>query len=732
MRRASILAILFSCAAAVFALRAAQHSGEPAPPLGFTPASGRAQFEVERRFAAAISTERIGEFHRMLTRERHVAGTPAGHAVAERIAERLRGFGLTTEIRSYEAYLSHPVRVRMSLVRPVRRELPVREPADARDPLSRHPGLGPGFIAYSASGRVRAPVVYVNYGTPADYAALEAARVSVRGAIVLARYGRVHRAVKVHTAEERGARGILIYSDPADDGFAQGLEWPAGPWRAPWMLQRGNAKYSWHWHGDPLTPLMPATRDAARLKPADAPTLPKIPAVAIAWSAAEPILRALSGPAAPRGFQGALPFTYRAGPGPAEVELDVEMDSGLKAISNVVARLEGADEADRWILLGTHHDAWTFGGADPGSSAAVILEVARVLGELRRTGWKPRRTIVFGFWDAEEFGLIGSTEFAEEFADELREKAIAYINSDLYLAGFLRAGGTASLRDFVSDVAGSVAHPAGDGSLYDAWCEQVWRKLSPAEKRRRGTRCEVELDPLGSGADFVPFQTFLGLPTLSLEFGFESGYSYGAYHSNYDSREYFEKFGDPGWRYGRALSELIGRTAMRLAAADVLPLRFRDTAAKLRQYVEGFDEENADPAGRPYLPDLGLEELRKRIEAFRLVAGRLEEKVQAQLASGRLDAATLRKLNDALVAAEKSFVTVEESPDAKNPRWYRHTVYGWNIYALYAGQTLPALHRALTARDAASFAAERARLAAAVVRATETLIQAAADANPSR
>jgi N-acetylated-alpha-linked acidic dipeptidase len=699
--------------------------------IAASPAQRTDERAAEARFAAAISTEHISEFHRRLTREPHIAGTPAGRAVAEEIAAKLRSFGLETEIRTYQVYLSHPVRLRLALLKPEPRELPVTEPANERDASTGHPALTPGFIAYSASGRVRAPVVYVNYGLPADYAALEAAGVSVRGAIVLARYGRVHRAVKVHTAEQRGARGILIYSDPADDGFAQGPEWPDGPWRAPWMIQRGNAKYSWHWHGDPLTPGVAATPDAPRLPAEEAPTLPKIPAAAISWSAAEPILRALGGAAAPRGFQGALPFTYRLGPGPAEIELEVEMDAGLKPISNVIARLPGAAEPDRWVLLGTHHDAWTFGGADPGSAAAVILEVARALGELRRNSaadspqnWQPRRSIVFAFWDAEEYGLIGSTEFAEEFAVELREKVVAYINSDLYLAGYFRAGGAASLRDFVSGVARDTPHPGGRGSIYDAWREQGWQRLAPAEKRRRGASFEVELDPLGSGADFVPFQTHLGLPSLSLEFGLESGYAYGSYHSSYDTRQWMETFGDPGWRFGRALAELLGRAAMRLADAEALPMRFTHTAGKLRQYVARLEEENADASGKPYLAELGLDSVRSRLAEFEKQARQVDTLLETNAARPSLAAEELRRLNDHLSRAEKSFLAPEDREADGSVRWYRHTVYGWNIYALYAGQTLPALHRAMTARDAAAFARERARLEAALAHATSELAAA--------
>ena len=510
----------------------------------------------------------------------------------------------------------------MALTRPLALELPTREPSDPRDPDSGHPELLPGFVAYSASGRVRGPVVYANYGLPQDYAALEAAGVGVSGAVVLARYGKVHRAVKVFGAESRGARGILIYSDPADDGAARGPAWPDGPWRAPWFLQRGNAKYSWHWHGDPLTPLVPATGAASALAPSNAPTLPRIPAAVLSAAAAQEILARLEGPAPPAGFAGALPATYRGGPGPAEVELDVAMDAGPRPIGNVLARIEGSGEPDRLVLLGTHHDAWTFGGVDPGSTAAAVLELARVLAELRREGFCPVRTLQLAFWDAEEFGLIGSTEYAEQEASVLRERAVAYLNSDLYRAGTLEGKGAASLDAFVRELAGDVPAPGRAATLAG--------DLAP------------ELPPLGSGADFVPFQMLLGLPALSFEFGPLGGY--GSYHSAYDTRGYMERFGDPGWVYGRALVELLGRAVLRLANAELLPLRPSSTARAIGRWLETL------PA-----PAAELATLRAGAAALEREAGELETALAGALAEGLLDAGTRRNVNDALRRAETAF-----------------------------------------------------------------------------
>lgn len=724
-RRDRTTALLAFLCTGLLAAIAGDAAPEARQPLGFAHDSAERLRSAEQQLKGALSAGRIGEFHRWLSARPHPAGSAASNELARRIAETLRGFGLSVETHEYQVYLSAPKRLSARVMLNGRPQaLRLSEPPHPREPDAGHPELTPGFVAYSAFGRVRGPVVYANYGLPGDYDALKAAGVDIRGAIALVRYGKVHRAVKVFTAEQRGARAILIYSDPADDGFAKGKEWPDGPWRAPWMAQRGNAKYSWHWHGDPLTPFVPARPNQKRLAAEDAPTLPRIPALVLSRAEAEPILRELRGPAAPRSFQGALPMTYRlgatAGGDSLEAELDVEMEAGLRPITNVVARLDGREEPDRWVLLGTHHDAWTFGGVDPGGAAAVMLELARALGELRRSGWQPRRSILFCFWDAEEYGLIGSTEFAEEFSAELRARAVAYINTDMYLAGGLRAGGTAALRDFAAEVARETDDPSGSGKLYDGWRAKFWNIVAQ-ERQQAGRRLEVELDPLGSGADFVPFQTHLGLPVLSLEFGELT--NYGTYHSAYDTRAYMETFGDPGWKYGVGLAELLGRTAMRLASADVLPLRFSHTAEKLRSYLRALETANHDPAGKPLIADLRLETARAQANALGLEARTLEQRLAGRLTAGQLAAERARRANDHLVRAELSFIA-EDGAAGASARWYRHTVYGWNIYSLYAGQALPALHRALQQRDRDAFRTERARLETAIRRATEELKKA--------
>ncbi len=666
---------------------------------------------LEQRFLSGVSTESISAMHRQVTEHPHIAGSPRSMEVADRLRRALDAAGLQTEVREYVVHLSTPRSVKVDIVSPTAESLVVREPVDARDPDGANPELGPAFVAYSASGTVTAPVVYVNYGLPPDYARLAAAGVDVRGKIVVARYARSHRAVKLHTAEQAGAAGIIIYSDPADDGYARGLTWPEGPWRADFQSQSGNGKYSWFWHGDPLTPGVGATRGAAALDPATAPTLPKIPAVVLSWKEASKILSRLTGPAVPSGsgFQGGLPFTYRLGPGPVTVRLDVQMEASRRPIRNVIGKITGRDP-DRWIVLGTHHDAWSFGGMDPGTGIGSTFEVARGLAALARSGWTPERSIVFAFWDAEEFGLIGSTEYAEAMQAELREKAIVYINTDLSMRGRFDGGGTPSLRDFLVQVTRDVPHFDGSGSVYDRWRADEWQR-QPVERRRRGSEgFEVELAALGSGADFVAFQDFLGLPTLQMEFDFEG--SYGAYHSNYDTRQYVERHTDPGFKVGQTLARVLGLAVMRLASTDLLPFRYSHYARNMEAFIDNAAGWAVDDTGRRRVAT-DLTQARGLATQAVARAAAIEGRLDRRVAAGAVDPVRARRINDALVRLEQQLLDESAPPET---RWYRHVIYGWNIYSLYEGQPLPGLAEAIRVGDAAAVARETSRLEQALTR----------------
>ena len=497
--------------------------------------------------------------------------------------------------------------------------------------------------------------------------------------IALARYGRSHRAVKVHTAQEAGARALILYSDPADDGELKGPVWPNGYWRGGDMLQRGNAKLSWFWHGDPLTPGVAATPDAERIDATVAPTLPKIPVVVISANEAAALKSAMKG----------------AGPGPATVRVAVDMDQRLRPIYNVVASLKGRDQPDRRIMLGTHHDAWTFGGVDPGTGAAALLEVAKGLGTLAKSGWRPARTIDIAFWDAEEFGLVGSTEYAEQFRATLQEQLIAYANTDMYMKGRFDAGGVPSLREFVTEVARDVP-----GTITQTPDEQSlpWKAL-------------------GSGADFVPFQDHLGVPSLSIEFIGANGYGFGTYHSNYDSRAYVEQVADPGFEQGVAMVRVLGTLALRMSNSDILPFRFADYAERLRQGVAGLGGPVTDARIA-----VDIEGWFARVKEIGAAATQLESAIDRRLQAG--GAGGFAALNDRLARLEQQLA---DDDGAAQSKWYRHVFYGWNIYSLYDGQLFPGLADALRLGDEERVKHESARISRAFDRMHAELTAALSD-----
>jgi N-acetylated-alpha-linked acidic dipeptidase len=686
-----------ACAAVVAVAAQTRRAQQIRRPLGYTPSAFAAETALERRFRDGVSSARLSAYHAALTTRPHMAGSDGARVAAESIKTMLTAAGLDVEVLEYRVHLSTPREIAVALVSPVAQPLRVTEPASSLDPATRHPELGPGFVAYSASGDVTAPVVYANYGLPADYAQLTARGVDVRGKIVIARYGRSHRAVKLYTAEQAGALGLIIYSDPADDGFARGDTWPRGFWRTSEQLQRGNAKYSWFWHGDALTPGAPALANASRLDPATAPTLPRIPAAVLSWGEARRILERLDGDTVPPAFKGALPISYRFGGRAVRVHLRVQMDAGLRTIRDVIARVPGAQRPDRGVLLGTHHDAWTFGGVDPGSGTATLLEVARGLGALRRAGWRPQRTISFAFWDAEEFGLIGSTEFAEHRQRELRDGTVCYINTDLYTAGRL---------DVARDVPDTV------GSMYDLWRADEWSRQTAERRARPMSDFEVELKALGSGADFVPFQDFLGLPTLSIELNATGGYSYGAYHSNYDTRWFAEHVADPGFVRGAQLARLLGTVALRLGESQVLPFRFSHYAQRLADYSLAAARWPVGADGRATMM-LDLAPLDAAIARVAARAAALEQLVDDGLVTARLPSSSTARLNDVLARLEQRLL--DESEPASR-RWFRHVVYGWDIYSLYDGQPFPRLAEAVRLRDAARARRDLERITTAVDR----------------
>jgi N-acetylated-alpha-linked acidic dipeptidase len=659
MRYPAIVAIV----ATSLATCAREDAPAPSPALiGFTSDGTIEQRRIEQRFKDGVTPQSISDLHRPLAQRPHPAGSQATAALVKHLERTLTDFGLDVKVHEYHAHLSRPVSVRITQIGPTRRDIRIDEPAIAADPTSSHPELGGGYIAYSASGNATGELVEVGYGLPADYEALKTKGISTSGKIALARYGKSHRAVKVHTAQQEGARALILYSNPKDDGPQKGPAWPDGYWRGGDMLQRGNAKLSWFWHGDPLTPGVAAKPQVDRVPPNRAPTLPRIPVAVISANEAAR-LRTTANP---------------------RVSVRVEMDDGLRPIYNVVASVPGRDYPNRRIMLGTHHDAWTFGGVDPGTGMAALLEVAKGVGAMAKSGWRPSRSIDFAFWDAEEFGLIGSTEYVEEFRAMLQEQLILYVNTDMYMKGRFDAGGVPSLRDFVTEVVGERSIP--------------WKSL-------------------GSGADFVPFQDHLGVPSLSVEYIGANGYGFGTYHSNYDSRAYVEKVADPGFEQGVQMARVLGVLALRMSSASVLPFRFADYAERLKQAVA----EAGSWAHDAKIP-IDVEAWLKRVKQIETAAVELETTIDGRLASG--GSADFTALNDRLARLEQQLA---DDSGAEATKWYRHVFYGWNIYSLYDGQMFPGLAEALRVRDAARVTQEIERIDRALDRMHAELAAALRD-----
>ncbi len=704
-----MIARLFVCAMLLPQVLSAQGS------LGFTAAAREAQARAEAVFLETPTPARAGRWLAQLTEDPHVAGTPQEKALADFVLARFREFGLQAEIARYDVFLNHPSRVSVRLVAPTALELTLREEPYDVDKDSSTTGMFPAFHGYGASGTAEGEVVYVNYGSPADFERLSRMGISVAGRITLVRYGGAFRGLKVKESQDRGAVGVLIYSDPADDGYMQGDVYPDGPMRPPSAIQRGSVLFLSHLPGDPSTPTGPSIPGTPRVAREQMTNVPRIPSLPISYAEAEKILRRLGGPRVPDGWQGGLPFSYHVGPGSAAVAMDVQMDEGIKPIYNVIARIPGTVEPEKLVILGNHRDAWTHGAVDPNSGTAAMLEMARGLGAALKSGWRPKRTILIASWDAEEYGLVGSTEWAEHHAADLQKNAVAYLNCDVAVTGpNLGMGGVPSLLALAQQAARDVADPTRGGSVGAAWESRersAWAQRTPVDLDGADAAFAPRLAALGSGSDYTVFLDHLGVP--SLDFGF--GGSYGVYHSVYDNYRWMEKYGDPGFQYHAAAARLWGLMAMRLAGADVVPLSFGPYAAALREDLDALRREAVRRArvpadeGRPaaIVPDFAgivaaLEELRQ--------AGESADRAAAA-ATTRGDGAAMARLNDTLIQVERAFLHADGLPGRP---WFRHMLIAPGLTTGYAPWPFPALQQAIEERDAAMFAAESARIIAAL------------------
>ncbi len=552
--------------------------------MGFNEANAKSQLDWEKQYDAQLNAKNLDTWMQFLTSHPHHVGSPQGKANAEYMANLFRSWGYQTEIAEYHVLFPTPKTRVLELLGSKPYKAKLEEPGLKEDKTSGQKSEQlPPYNAYSADGDVTAELVFVNRGIPADYDELERMGVSVKGKIVIAKYGGSWRGIKPKVAYEHGAIGCLIYSDPADDGYSAGDVYPEGPYRPKDGVQRGSVMDMPVYPGDPLTPGIGATKDAKRLDRKDAITIMKIPVLPISYEDALPLLQSLGGAVVPAAWRGSLPITYHVGPSKDKVHLNLQFNWDLKPLYNVIAKLPGTELPDEWIIRGNHHDGWVNGAEDPISGMVAELEEARVIGEMVKKGFKLKRTLVYCAWDGEEPALLGSTEWAEDHQEELKKKAVAYINSDGNSRGFIGAGGSHTLEPFFNEIADAVIDPQTGVTIKERRYAANMVNADKAARAKMMGNKNIKLSALGAGSDWSGFLQFLGIASLNLGFGGEG--NGGQYHSIYDSYDYFTRFIDPGFQYGVALSKTAGRTTMRLANADVLPIDFSSFQKTVADYV---------------------------------------------------------------------------------------------------------------------------------------------------
>ena len=570
------------------------HTQEPTAIRGFVGANIAAERDLEHRFQGLPSPDNLREYMRTITAEPHHAGAPGSRKVADYVLGKFKSWGLNAHIEEFESLIPYPTERVVELVSPERYVAKLKEPPVDVDGDSTDAGQLPSFNAYSADGDVTADLVYVNYGTPEDYEELGKLKIDVKGKIVIARYGRSWRGIKPKVAWEHGAVGCIIYSDPRDDGYFPGDVYPAGAYRPEQGVQRGSVMDMPIYPGDPLTPGWASERGGRKLERSEAKTLLKIPVLPISYADAVPLLSNLKGPVAPESWRGALPITYHVGAGPAKVHLKLAFDWQERPLFNVIARIEGSQYPDEWVIHGNHHDAWVNGASDPTSGNVALMETARGLGELLKTGWRPKRTIVIASWDGEEWGLLGSTEWVEKHEAELATKAVAYVNSDSTGKGWLVMEGSHSLQTFVNEVARDVQDPRGSGkSVLEAKRAREIDQARSDDARAKLLHGDLAIDALGSGSDYTAFLDHLSIASLNLGFAGD-GSANGVYHSIYDSYYWYTHFSDGDFSHTAALSRVMGTALLRLADADILPFEFGSTANTLARYVDELQKLSDD------------------------------------------------------------------------------------------------------------------------------------------
>jgi N-acetylated-alpha-linked acidic dipeptidase len=697
------LSAFFALPVLASALLQAQTAPASAGVFGYTDFA--AESKIEEQFLAVPDARLAGQHLKTLTAEPHLAATPEDHKTAEYVAEKFRAAGLDTEIVPYRVLLNWPKVVRMEAFDPAGKLLisgPTREHVDG-DPGQDDPRVVMPFNGSSGSGDVTGEVIYANYGRLEDFDQLAAQHVDLHGKIVLVRYGGNFRGVKVYIAQQRGAAGVLMYADPQDDGYYKGDPWPIGPWRPDTGVQRGSVQFLFKYPGDPETPGVASTPDlpdSARISPEG--NQPHIISIPISYHDASPILKALEGPGVPQGWQGALPFRYHLGPGGVKVHLVSDQDYQRRIIWDVIGKVKGTEYPDDWVVAGNHRDAWVYGAVDPSSGTAAMLEAVHGIGALLKQGWRPKRTMVFCSWDAEEEGLIGSTEWVEAHAKTL-ERAVAYFNVDVAVAGpDFSAAAVPSLKQFVRELTRSVPSPLG-ATVYDQWKNA---KLEGNEHRGSNAPAETEdvhVGDLGSGSDFTPFLQHVGVPSTDIG----SSGPYGVYHSTFDDYAWYVQNADPHFVYLQEMARVFGLEALRMADTDVLPYDYVTYARAIDTYIV---------AARRKASDDGLTSL--DFAAAEVAAGRFvaaAQRVHDLQTAGKGD---LGKLNIALRETEAALVSDAGLP---NRPWYRHTIYAPGEFTGYAAVVIPGVNEAIAAKDAGRAAQQLTVLTQSLDHAAHTL-----------
>ncbi len=709
MTRSFRLGAALAVAAAALSTAAWQrpHSG----PLGFTRARAAAQADVERRFLAMPSADQIRDAHLFLADQPHMAGTARDRELAEWTRDRFRTAGLEdVAITTHDVLLPWPEEVSVEMIapRPWRasmREAPI--PGD-RYTHGEHADPGVPFHAYSASGDVSAPVVFAGNGLPPDYDWLASEGIDVRGKIVLVRYSvpYSYRGFKALMAEQRGAAGLLIYSDPADDGHGKGKVYPDGPWGPDTHVQRGGIAYDFLVPGDPLTPGWPSTAGAPRVAASDARALPKIVSAPLSYDDARVILESLGGPEVPRGWRGTGAFSWRAGPGQTVVRLRVRTDNRIRPVWTVTGLIRGSEQPDDVVIVGNHRDAWVYGGVDPSSGSAALIELARVLGGMARGGWRPQRSILFASWDAEEFALTSSTEWGEQHEAWLRRNAVAYLNVDSAASGStLSVTAVPALNQVLDEVARTVKDPVSRLTLAATARD---RRTRDGGVRLTGTADDLIDNRLGGGSDFTVFLNFIGVPVADLSFDGP----YGVYHSIYDNHAWVATIGDPGFRYHVALVQFWGLAALRLAGADVVPLDYEPYARRIGEFADDIERQliRHPNAGTVNI----LAEVRNAASEMRAAA--VHFNLQRDAALRQSDGSAFEPLNRQILAVERALLDPQGIPGRP---WYRHLIYAPGF--TYAPEVLPGVAEAVDAGDSERARGQAVRLSAALRRATAAL-----------